>query len=105
MDDFVGDWSPGEAKIWWLRSMSAENVNNAALDWLDSREDSAPVFAYLHYIDVHEMVESIRYSSKLRFSKLGFSRSPANLRASFQAAGRKFGDAIPNSFLSIISMH
>lgn len=53
VDDFVGDWSPGEAKQWWLRAMGAENVNRTVLDWLDSREDSRPVFAYLHYIDVH----------------------------------------------------
>jgi len=52
-DEFVREWTKGGgAAGWWMSSMSATNLDAAALAWLDeTRPEHA--FVYLHYIDVH----------------------------------------------------
>lgn len=51
-DEFVGTWKRHSAAPWSRSSMSAENVHRTVLEWLDARP-AEPLFAYIHYIDVH----------------------------------------------------
>ncbi len=37
-----------------LLRKSAEEINNAFLQWLDQRQDARPYFVFLNYLDAHD---------------------------------------------------
>ena len=51
-DEFIGEWKRLSAGRWWGDSMTADRVHEAVFSWLDTNPP-APLFAYIHYIDVH----------------------------------------------------
>jgi arylsulfatase len=51
-DDFVGDWRRKGKGQWWQQNMTAADIHRAVLEWLPE-DPQQPIFAYIHYIDVH----------------------------------------------------